>query len=106
MADEAPPSPEPKPEAPPESHHHVEPPREPKSDLQLPPPSKTDIVGRVSKKGQFYDKRKRTNSMGVQVEDIRICVIMVGLPARGKSLIAQKGTVSREHARLTALWGR
>ena len=29
--------------------------------------------------------------MGVQVEDTRICVVMVGLPARGKSLIAQKG---------------
>ena len=32
-----------------------------------------------------------TNSRGVQVEDTRICVVMVGLPARGKSLIAQKG---------------
>jgi len=29
--------------------------------------------------------------VGVQVEDTRICVVMVGLPARGKSLIAQKG---------------
>jgi 6-phosphofructo-2-kinase/fructose-2,6-biphosphatase 2 len=27
---------------------------------------------------------------GVQVEDAQICVVMVGLPARGKSLIAQK----------------
>lgn len=27
---------------------------------------------------------------GVQVEDTRVVVIMVGLPARGKSLIAQK----------------
>lgn len=34
---------------------------------------------------------KRTNGMGVQVEDTQICVVMVGLPARGKSLIAQKG---------------
>ena len=33
-----------------------------------------------------------TNPRGVQVEDTRICVVMVGLPARGKSLIAQKGT--------------
>jgi 6-phosphofructo-2-kinase / fructose-2,6-biphosphatase 2 len=31
-----------------------------------------------------------TNSRGVQAEDTRICVVMVGLPARGKSLIAQK----------------
>lgn len=27
-----------------------------------------------------------------QVEDTQICVVMVGLPARGKSLIAQKST--------------
>lgn len=26
----------------------------------------------------------------VKVEDVQICVVMVGLPARGKSLIAQK----------------
>jgi len=34
---------------------------------------------------------RSANSNGVQVEDTRICVVMVGLPARGKSLIAQKG---------------
>ena len=34
---------------------------------------------------------KKTNGTGVQVEDTKICVVMVGLPARGKSLIAQKG---------------
>jgi hypothetical protein len=34
---------------------------------------------------------RRTNAYGVQVEDTKICVIMVGLPARGKSFIAQKG---------------
>lgn len=28
---------------------------------------------------------------GVQVEDLKVCVVMVGLPARGKSFIAQKG---------------
>ena len=33
----------------------------------------------------------KTNGIGVQVEDTRICVVMVGLPARGKSYIAQKG---------------
>lgn len=32
-----------------------------------------------------------TNGMGVQVEDTKVCVVMVGLPARGKSFIAQKG---------------
>lgn len=35
---------------------------------------------------------KKTNGLGVQVEETRICVVMVGLPARGKSYIAQKGT--------------
>lgn len=34
---------------------------------------------------------RKTNGEGVQVEDTRIAVVMVGLPARGKSLIAQKG---------------
>lgn len=33
----------------------------------------------------------RTNGVGVQAEDTRICVVMVGLPARGKSYIAQRG---------------
>ncbi|PKS13073.1 hypothetical protein jhhlp_000414 [Lomentospora prolificans] len=32
----------------------------------------------------------RVNGKGVQVEDTQICVVMVGLPARGKSFIAQK----------------
>ncbi|CAI6095389.1 unnamed protein product [Clonostachys chloroleuca] len=32
----------------------------------------------------------RTNGVGVQVEETKICVVMVGLPARGKSFIAQK----------------
>ncbi|KAJ2899780.1 hypothetical protein MKZ38_002793 [Zalerion maritima] len=31
-----------------------------------------------------------SNRRGVQVEDTKICVVMVGLPARGKSYIAQK----------------
>jgi 6-phosphofructo-2-kinase / fructose-2,6-biphosphatase 2 len=34
---------------------------------------------------------RKTNGIGVAVEDTQICVVMVGLPARGKSLIAQKG---------------
>ena len=34
---------------------------------------------------------RKTNGVGVQVEDTRIAVVMVGLPARGKSLIALKG---------------
>ena len=33
-----------------------------------------------------------SNGVGVPVQDTRICVVMVGLPARGKSFIAQKGT--------------
>lgn len=33
------------------------------------------------------------NGVGVRAEDTRLCVVMVGLPARGKSYIAQKGEV-------------
>lgn len=52
-----------------------------------------------SPQGDFMTPSSRTrnspnakaNGVGVQVEDTRICVVMVGLPARGKSLIAQKG---------------
>ncbi|KAK4656388.1 Fructose-2,6-bisphosphatase [Podospora pseudocomata] len=32
----------------------------------------------------------RTNGVGIRPEETRICVVMVGLPARGKSYIAQK----------------
>ena len=39
---------------------------------------------------------RSANGAGVQVEDTRICVVMVGLPARGKSLIAQKGEFARD----------
>ena len=45
---------------------------------------------------------KSTNGRFVQVEDTRIAVIMVGLPARGKSLIAQKGTQTHAHSRALA----
>jgi 6-phosphofructo-2-kinase/fructose-2,6-biphosphatase 2 len=41
--------------------------------------------------GDLVRPSKKTNGVGVQAEDTRICVVMVGLPARGKSLIAQKG---------------
>ena len=34
---------------------------------------------------------QKSNGKGVTVDHTRICVVMVGLPARGKSLIAQKG---------------
>lgn len=37
-------------------------------------------------------------SYGVQVEDLKVCVVMVGLPARGKSFIAQKGMSARHFA--------
>ena len=40
---------------------------------------------------------KSANGKFVQVEDTRIAVIMVGLPARGKSLIAQKGRQFHPH---------
>lgn len=49
----------------------------------------------------------KTNGVGVQVEDTRICVVMVGLPARGKSLIAQKGRSStHEYIRRVATTDR
>lgn len=41
--------------------------------------------------GEFVRPNRKTNGAGVQSEDTRICVVMVGLPARGKSLIATKG---------------
>lgn len=36
-------------------------------------------------------KNSSANGIGIQAEDAGFCVVMVGLPARGKSLIAQKG---------------
>lgn len=41
--------------------------------------------------GDLMRPSRKTNGIGVQAEDTRICVVMVGLPARGKSLIAGKG---------------
>lgn len=35
---------------------------------------------------------------GLQSDDYKICVVMVGLPARGKSLIAGKGEFECPHA--------
>lgn len=43
----------------------------------------------------------KTNGIGVQVEDTRICVVMVGLPARGKSYIAQRGKSMPQETLLT-----
>jgi 6-phosphofructo-2-kinase/fructose-2,6-biphosphatase 2 len=45
-------------------------------------------------RGTSNANNSKTNGVGVQPEDTRICVVMVGLPARGKSLIAQKGQLS------------
>ena len=44
--------------------------------------------------GELVRPSRKTNGAGVQAEDTRICVVMVGLPARGKSLIAQKGKLN------------
>lgn len=46
-------------------------------------------------RGNSGGGNSKTNGVGVAVEDTRICVVMVGLPARGKSLIAQKGILMR-----------
>lgn len=40
--------------------------------------------------GALIRPNRKTNGAGVQADETRICVVMVGLPARGKSLIAQK----------------
>lgn len=40
--------------------------------------------------GDLIRPNRKTNGSGIQAEDTRICVVMVGLPARGKSLIAGK----------------
>jgi hypothetical protein len=42
-------------------------------------------------RGQTYCFYRKTDKFGVQSDDTKICVVMVGLPARGKSLIAGKG---------------
>lgn len=48
-----------------------------------------------SASSDFFVQKRRTNGVGVQVGDeVQICVVMVGLPARGKSLIAQKGRIA------------
>jgi hypothetical protein len=56
----------------------------------------TYIVSRVLKVAEkaqdsSSDSMQHTNELRPQVEDAKICVVMVGLPARGKSYIAQKG---------------
>ena len=55
--------------------------------------------------GQLIRPTRKTNGAGVQVEDTRICVVMVGLPARGKSYIAQKGiaTCATQYALIVEL---
>jgi hypothetical protein len=55
-----------------------------------PPEQYIGDMGRVPQ-GELIRPNRRTNGSGVQAEDTKICVVMVGLPARGKSLIAQKG---------------
>lgn len=56
-------------------------------------PTKPSRYGRIQRipPGELLSPCKKTNGVGVQAEDTKICVVMVGLPARGKSLIAQKG---------------
>jgi 6-phosphofructo-2-kinase / fructose-2,6-biphosphatase 2 len=40
--------------------------------------------------GDYLSPSRKTNALGIQADDTKICVVMVGLPARGKSYIAQK----------------
>ena len=46
---------------------------------------------RILRPSETVNMPRKTNGVGVQAEDAQICVVMVGLPARGKSYIAQKG---------------
>lgn len=54
------------------------------------PPTTRQEMGRVPS-SEFLAPKRKVNGAGVQVDQTHICVVMVGLPARGKSLIAQKG---------------
>jgi hypothetical protein len=51
-------------------------------------PFKSDVM--QTGVGKLMYASKTTNMLGVEAENTRICVVMVGLPARGKSYIAQK----------------
>lgn len=44
--------------------------------------------------GDYMRPNSKTNGTGVQADETRICVVMVGLPARGKSLIASKSNTA------------
>jgi hypothetical protein len=44
-----------------------------------------------------FNLRGTTNDYAIQSDDVKICVVMVGLPARGKSLIAGKGRSPSSH---------
>lgn len=70
-----------------------------------PPESREQYMPEMRKvpTGSMIRPNQRTNTAGVQADETRICVVMVGLPARGKSLIAQK---SRLHICLLYLGGR
>ncbi|TIA45902.1 bifunctional 6-phosphofructo-2-kinase/fructose-2,6-bisphosphate 2-phosphatase [Aureobasidium pullulans] len=59
---------------------------------QIPPDVRQQYKPEMRKvsEGQMMRPNRKTNGSGVQAQETRICVVMVGLPARGKSLIAQK----------------
>ena len=59
-------------------------------------PRSANALPRVPDSTQVTMPSKTNNGVGVQVEDTKICVVMVGLPARGKSYIAQIGMSALE----------
>ena len=67
---------------------------------QIPPETTQQYKPEMRKvsEGQMMRPNRKTNGSGVQAPETRICVVMVGLPARGKSLIAQKGIVTRNNS--------
>ena len=83
----------PPPEAPPSTNPVQQPMPTPTPTLNEPTPDTSTTTPRPSffVRSRSTNTNSKTNTVGVQVENTRICVVMVGLPARGKSLIAQKG---------------
>lgn len=77
----------------PEAPEKLEDPKKLKKSEEPEDPTKPSRYGRLQRvpPGELLSPCKKTNGVGVQAEDTKICVVMVGLPARGKSLIAQKG---------------
>lgn len=65
----------------------------------LAPPKQYMPEMRKLSQSAFMRPNRKTNGSGIQADETRICVVMVGLPARGKSLIASKSNAMSNLAR-------